>query len=126
MKFSVDKCEAYWIGGAKTSRPKPVRCKWTRPTKNVLKFLELIGINFSYNKMSANKENYYDLAIDCCALLNIWKQRWLSLAGKIQAFKSLVASNLYMQHQWHPFQTVLYRKSNLYVKNLFAAWSKCF
>ena len=32
------------------------------------------------------------LFIECRALLNIWKQRWLSLAGKIQVFKSLVAS----------------------------------
>ena len=53
---------------------------------------KILGINFSYNKTLANKENYYDLAIDCRALLNIWKQHWLSLAGKIQAFKSLVAS----------------------------------
>ena len=30
--------------------------------------------------------------MDCRTLLNIWKQRWLSLAGKIQVFKSLVAS----------------------------------
>ena len=35
LKFSVDKCEACWIGGAKTSRSKPVRCKWTPLIKNV-------------------------------------------------------------------------------------------
>ena len=89
LKFSVDKCEACWIGGAKTSRSKPVRCKWTPLSKKCIKIL---GINFSYNKRLANEENYYDLAIDCRALLNIWKQRWLSLPGKIQVFKSLVAS----------------------------------
>ena len=54
--------------------------------------MKILGINFSYSKGLANKENYYDLAIDCRALLNIWKQHWLSLAGKLQAFKSLVAS----------------------------------
>ena len=32
------------------------------------------------------------MSLDCRTLLNIWKQRWLSLAGKIQVFKSLVAS----------------------------------
>ena len=89
LKFSIDKCEACWIGGAKTSRSEPVRCKWTPLTKKCIKIL---GINFSYNKTLANKENYYDLAIDCRALLNIWKQCWLSLAGKVQVFKSLVAS----------------------------------
>ena len=32
------------------------------------------------------------MSLDCHTLLNIWKQRWLSLVGKIQVFKSLVAS----------------------------------
>ena len=54
--------------------------------------MKILRINFSYNKTLANKENYYDLAIDCCALLNIWKERWLYLAGRIQVLKSLVAS----------------------------------
>ena len=30
--------------------------------------------------------------LDCLSLLNIWKQRWLSFAGQIQIFKSLIAS----------------------------------
>ena len=34
LKFSVDKCEACWIRGTKTSRSKPVRCKRTPLTKN--------------------------------------------------------------------------------------------
>ena len=42
--------------------------------------------------MFADKENFYTLSLDCRTLLNIWKQSWLSLAGKIQVFKSLVAS----------------------------------
>ena len=89
LKFSVDKQEVCWIGGAKTSRSKLIRCKWTPLTKKCVKIL---AINFSYNETLANKENYYDLAIDCHAPLNIWKQHWLSLASKIQVFKSLVAS----------------------------------
>ena len=62
---------------------------WTPLTKTCIKIL---GINFRYNKTTPNMENSYDLAIDRRALLNIWKQRWLSLAGKIQVFKPLVAS----------------------------------
>ena len=38
--------------------------------------------------------NFYQLIIDSRTLLNIWKQRWFSLAGKIQTFKSLIASKL--------------------------------
>ena len=36
--------------------------------------------------------NFYNLVTDCRTILNIWKQRWLSLVGKIQVFKSLIAS----------------------------------
>ena len=36
--------------------------------------------------------NFYNLQTECRTILNLWKQRWLSLAGKIQTFKSLVAS----------------------------------
>ena len=52
--------------GARTSRSKPVRCKWVPLTKKCIKIL---GINFSYNKTLANKEKYYDLATDCHALV---------------------------------------------------------
>ena len=38
------------------------------------------------------KENFVKLMVDFKTLLNIWKQRWLSLAGKIQVYKSLTAS----------------------------------
>ena len=36
--------------------------------------------------------NFYDLTMDCRNVLNLWTQRWLSLARKIQSFKSLIAS----------------------------------
>ena len=36
--------------------------------------------------------NFNQVTTGCRILLNMWKQRWLSLAGKIQVFKSLIAS----------------------------------
>ena len=89
LTINVKKCEASWIGRAKNRTSKPVKCKWTSLTKSCIKIL---GIHFSYNKALAGKENCHNLSLDCRTLLNIWKQRWLSLAGKIQVFKSLVAS----------------------------------
>ena len=38
--------------------------------------------------------NFNQVTTDSQISLNIWKQRWLSLAGKIQVFKSLIASML--------------------------------
>ena len=89
LTISVEKCEASWIGRAKNRTSKPIKCKWSSLTKSCIKIL---GIHFSYNKVLAEKENFYSLSLDCQASLNIWKQRWLSLARKIHVFKSLVAS----------------------------------
>ena len=89
LKINVEKCEACWLGKAGHRTTQPARCKWTSITKSCIKIL---GIMFSYNKALADKENFYTLSLDCRTLLNICKQRWLSLAGKIQVFKSLVAS----------------------------------
>ena len=89
LMINVEKCEASWIGRAKNRTSKLVKCKQTSLAKSCIKIL---GIHFSYNKALAEKENFYNLSLDCRTLLNIWKQRWLSLAGKIQVFKFLVAS----------------------------------
>ena len=58
-------------------------------TQSSIKFL---GAHFTYNKQLDEKKNFYQLIVDSRTLLNTWKQRWLSLAGKIQTFKSLIAS----------------------------------
>ena len=71
LTISVEKCEASWIGRAKNRTSKPIRCKWSSLTKSCIKIL---GIHFSYNKVLAEKENFYSLSLDCRALLNIWKQ----------------------------------------------------
>ena len=45
---------------------------------------------------------------DCRAILNLWKQRFLSLAGKVQIFKSLVASKpVYVATMKHLPQEIL-------------------
>ena len=36
------------------------------------------------------KMNFYVIRTDCRAILNLWKQRFLSLVGKIQIFKCLI------------------------------------
>ena len=88
LRENVVKCEACWIGKARKNKSKPVKCKWASLTK---KSIKILGIFFSYDKRLVEKDNFYSLILDSRSLLNIWKQRWLSLAGKIQIFKSLMA-----------------------------------
>ena len=45
---------------------------------------------------------------DCRVILNLWKQRFLSLAVKIQIFKSVIASNpVYVATMKHLPQEIL-------------------
>ena len=89
FKFNVEKCEACWIGKAKGQSSKPIQCKWISLNRSSIKIL---GAHFSYNKQLVEKMNFNQVTTDCRILLNFWKQRWLSLVGKIQVFKSPIAS----------------------------------
>ena len=89
LKFNVEKSEACWIGRSRNKHTKPIQCKWISLTQSSIKILEA---HFTYNKQLDEKMNFCQLIIDSRTLLNIWKQKWLSLAGKIQTFKSLIAS----------------------------------
>ena len=50
--------------------------------------------HFSNNKELEEKMTFYNLTMDFRNVLSLWRQRWLSLAGKIESFKSLIASKL--------------------------------
>ena len=52
--------------------------------------------------------NLYAIRTDCRSILHLWKQRFLSLAGKIQIFKSLIASKpVYVATMKHLPQEIL-------------------
>ena len=88
-KVNVEKCEACWISGIKKNRQKPLNCRWISLAENTIR---IPSIHFSYNEYLAEKENFVRPTVDCRSLLNIWKQGRLSLADKIQIYKSVIAS----------------------------------
>ena len=58
--------------------------------------------------MLEEKTNFYAIRTDCRVILNLWKQRFLSLAGKIQIFKSFNASKpVYLATIKHLLQEIL-------------------
>ena len=89
LKINVEKCEAGWIGKAKNCVTKIISCKWRSVTQSTIKIL---GVHFSYGKKLADKENFCKPIINGRALLKLWNQHWLSLAGKIRVFKALIIS----------------------------------
>ena len=88
LMVNVEKCDVCWIRKAKGQSSMPIQCKWINLNRSSIKIL---GAHFSYNKQLVEKMNFYQVTTDCQIILNIWKQRWLSLAGKIEVFKSLIA-----------------------------------
>ena len=89
LKISVEKCEACWVGKSKGNTDKPNDYKWV-PLKT--KTIKILGTHSSYNKELEEKMNFFNLTMDCRNVLNLWKQRWLSLVRKIQSFRSFITS----------------------------------
>ena len=93
LKISVEKCEACWLGKSKGNTDKPIDCKWVpRETKTI----KILGTHFGYSKELEEKMNFYNLTMDCRNVLNLWKQRWFSLAGKIQSLSHSSYLNLFI------------------------------
>ena len=89
LNASIDKCEVCWIGQSRFRKDRPVNCKLTCLVTSSIKIL---GVHFSYNKEIADDKNFSDLLNCMWSVLNTWYQRYLTLGGKTQIFKSLIES----------------------------------
>ena len=87
LQINLGKCEACWIGAAKRCLEKPFKCKWISLKTDSIKVL---GNHISYNTTLAHKLNSLESLSAMKSLLNIWKERNLTLSGKIQIFKSQI------------------------------------
>ena len=95
LKINPEKCEACWIGSAKHRTETPLNCKWISLCTGSIK---LLGNYISYNRNLANKLNFSNLIPSINNIINLWKQRNLTIAGKIQVFRSLAFSKLTFVH----------------------------
>ena len=95
LKSNVEKCEACWIGRSRNKHGKPIQCKWISHTISI----KILGAHFTYNKQLDEKMNFYQLIIDSRTLLNIWKQRWLSLQEKFELSSLLLLLSLFISQQ---------------------------
>ena len=91
LKPNYDKCEIAGIGVKKGALGALWGMKAVDLTKECVKIL---GIYFSYNKEVMNDKNFVDTVGKIEKLLNIWRQRNLTLEGKIVIFKTLAISKI--------------------------------
>ena len=57
-------------------------------------FIKILGIYFSYNKKLEQEKNFLSHIVKIQNILKLWKQRNLTIEGRIIVFKSLAISKL--------------------------------
>ena len=88
LKINTEKTEAMWLGAWKNRTEKPFGFKW--PHEPIL----ALGVYFSYDLERANVLNFEEKITTLEKTLNNWKQRKLTLMGKINIVKTLGLSKL--------------------------------
>ena len=66
-------------------------CKWTALNNDCM---GILGSFFSYDAILSQKVNFLTITESIHTLVTCWKQRGLTLGGRIQVFKSLIFSKL--------------------------------
>ena len=66
-------------------------CKWVCLVSDSNKVL---GSHFSYDQDLTNKLNFLSCTTNIQQLVEVWSQRALTVAGRIEVFKSLLFSKL--------------------------------
>ena len=91
LKINMEKSELCGIGVLKGIQVAFCGCRVVKLTRECIKIL---GIYFSYNSLSAGGKNFMDSVANIEQLLAIWSIRSLTIAGRIQVFKSLAVSKI--------------------------------
>ena len=89
LKLNLDKSQGCWIGAAKGKLDKPLECGWINIEREKILVL---GIYLSYNQSLVENCNFLNMLSCIKESLNLWECRRLTLAGRIQIFKSLALS----------------------------------
>ncbi len=87
LKLNKSKSEGFWLGTSKHSNHKPLGIKWTTCIK-------LLGIHISYDKNEMIRLNFESKIPVIKQNLNRWKQRDLTIYGKILLIKTYALSQI--------------------------------
>ena len=91
LKLNLEKSEAYWIGRARDSTDTPIICKWVDLDNQAIRTLWVFN---SYDLDLVQKLNFLDKLRYLSEVLQLWRDKGLSLSGKILAFKTLALLRL--------------------------------
>ena len=87
LKINIEKTEVLWLGSMRNCEHNPLgfKCK---------KYVKSLGIFFSYDKKLRETLNFGGMSTHISQIINLWKQRNLTILGKITITKSLLLSKL--------------------------------
>ena len=88
--LNLERSEACWIGSAGGKADKPINCRWIDLNTDKIRTLDVLYN--SYDTDLANKCNSFSIVDNIENCLNLWSSRDLTLAGRIQIFKTLAIS----------------------------------
>jgi hypothetical protein len=90
LRLNKAKTEAMWVGKNINNCQTPMNIKWVKQVHS-------LGIYYSYEGDYVMQKNFMDRAKEFKQILDMWRQRDLSLIGKITILKSLAFSKIIYQ-----------------------------
>ena len=89
LKLNLEKSEACWNGKAKGREDKPIDCHWINLYNDIIRIL---GVCNSYDTDLESSYNFFSVISKIKACLKCWEGRCLTIAGRIQIFKTFAIS----------------------------------
>ena len=118
LKLNISKCEGIWLGKNKhsTAAPNDIGIKWPETVR-------YLGIYIGHNKRLNETKNWFDKLDSIAKSLKSWRQRDLSLYGKVLIIKSLGISKIVLAATLLPTPTEFTKKLNKILYSFI--WGKC-
>ena len=106
LKINTEKTEAIWLSSLRGNKIKPFEFKW--PEESIV----ALGVSFSYNVDLTTQRNFEDKVTKLEKQLNLWRQRDLTLIGRISIIKTLALAKLLYCASVLPVQKSIVQKVN--------------
>ena len=86
LTLNMTKTEAVWLGVNRNQTDKPLNIRWPALP------IKVLGVYFGYDRELCEKRNFRDKIDKAKQNINMWKQRDLSLIGRVQIIKTFITS----------------------------------
>ena len=86
LTLNMTKTEAVWLGVNRNRTDKPLNIRWPALP------IKVLDVYFGYDGELCEKRNFGDKIDKAKQIINMWKQKDLSLIGRVQIIKTFITS----------------------------------